>query len=364
MAAGYYLNLQKGGISRIMKKIKTAIVGLGRIGWGFHLPEVRKHSDRFILAAVVDPLPERHVEVRKLCDAACFCDYADMLKKICPELVVVASPTHVHAEQVMAALEQGSDVFCDKPLAPDLAMADAMIEVARRTGRKLMVYQPHRATDIAVGARDIISRGILGPIYMIKAALSAYTRRNDWQAWRQYGGGMLNNYGAHLIDQLLYLADDKAMRLRCHLRTIASLGDADDVVKLVMETERGLILDLDINMATAYAFTPLMILGKHGTLRYDAETRTFMVKIHNPDLLAREQASMELAAKDRNYGNAEKLSWEELRIPAGNYATVDFYEKVYEYLALDAPPFVPLAETRELMRILDACRGNSAPTRN
>ena len=222
-----------------------------------------------------------------------------------------------------------------------------------------MVYQPHRATAVAVGARDIIGSGILGPIYMIKAALSDFSRRNDWQALRQYGGGMLNNYGAHAIDQLLYLANEKAARLRCHLRTIASLGDADDVVKLVIETERGLILDLDINMATAHALTPLMILGKYGTLRYDGEARTFIVKTYKPDSLVQGSVITELAAKDRRYGNAEKIPWEESRIPVNNYAPVDFYEKVYEYMALDSPPFVPLAETREVMRIIDACRRDS-----
>lgn len=347
-----------------MKKIRTAIIGLGRIGWQFHLPAVRKHSDRFMLTAIVEPLEKRRLEARKICDVACFCDYAEMLKMVCPELVVVASPTHVHAEQVIAALEQGSDVFCDKPLAQDLALTDTIIEVARRTGRKLMVYQPHRATEVAVGARDIINRGILGPIYMIKAAMSGYNRRNDWQALRQYGGGMLNNYGAHAIDELLYLAGGKMARLRCHLRTIASLGDADDVVKLVMETEQGLILDLDINMATAYALPPLMILGKYGALRYDGETRAFMVKIYNPDLLVQGSVIRELAAKDRRYGNDEKIPWEELHIPVNSYAPVDFYEKVYEYMALNGPPFVPLTETRELMRIIDACRRDSDSIRN
>jgi len=84
---------------------------------------------------------------------------------------------------------------------------------------------------------------------MIKYARSSYIRRNDWQTQKRYGGGMLNNYGAHAIDQLLYITGSKAADISCRLRRIATLGDADDVVKAVIETDNGIILDIDINMA-------------------------------------------------------------------------------------------------------------------
>jgi len=73
---------------------------------------------------------------------------------------------------------------------------------------------------------------------------------------------MLNNYGSHYIDRLLYLSGSTAKRITCHLRTIASLGDADDVVKVLIDTENGIILDIDINMASAQPMPVWHILGK------------------------------------------------------------------------------------------------------
>ena len=83
----------------------------------------------------------------------------------------------------------------------------------------------------------------------------------NWQAFSKHGGGMLNNYGAHLIDQLLYQTQSKAARVSCHLMTIAGLGDAEDVVKAVSETETGVILDIDINMDAALPLQEWFVRG-------------------------------------------------------------------------------------------------------
>ena len=63
-----------------------------------------------------------------------------------------------------------------------------------------MVYQPHRARVEVVALRDVLAQDLIGPLTMIKRAVSRYVRRDDWQAFSRYGGGMLNNYGAHYID--------------------------------------------------------------------------------------------------------------------------------------------------------------------
>ena len=338
-----------------MKRLRTAVVGLGRIGWKFHAPEIVKHAG-FELAAVVDPLTERLAEAKTLWGVKGYTQYESLLAGEKLDLIVVASPTPFHADQAIAAFGHGVDVFCDKPMAPSLAEADRMIRAAAEAGRKLMVYQPHRAGADIVGLKSILAQGLIGDVFMIKRASAWYARRNDWQAFRKNGGGMLNNYGAHYVDQLLHLAQSPAKRITCALRAVATLGDADDVVKAVIETGSGVVLDLDINMAAAHPIQPWLIFGRRGSIVLDETADAWRVRYFQEADLAPVAVQQGLAAEERRYGSGETIPWKEVVLPLSTFKPVDFYEQCYGYFALGQEPFVPVAETREVMRVLDACR--------
>lgn len=341
-----------------MKKLRTAVIGLGRIGWQFHLPGIREHEG-FESTAVVDPLAERRDEAMKEFGARGYATLDELLGAETLDLVVVASPTTFHPDQAISAMEHGIDVFCDKPIAPSLAEADRMIAAMRRTGRKLMMYQPHRVTPETQAACHIIASGLIGPLYMIKMGIGWFVRRNDWQALRKNAGGMLNNYGAHFIDKMLFLTGSRAKSVSCQLRRIASMGDADDVVKAVIETETGVVLDLDIVMASAFPLTPCRLLGTRGSALFDADKKAFRVRYFREDELRQLDLNSALAAKGRLYDNQDQIPWREEEVPVARFAPVRYYDHCYDHFALGKPPFVPIEETREVMRIMAECRASA-----
>ncbi len=114
--------------------IRTALIGLGRIGWGFHLPNIVKNPG-FEPAAVVDTSPDRLAEAKQKFGVDGYADYREMLEAVKPELTVICSPTHLHGLHAMAALRAGSDVFLDKPMAPTLAEAREIAACAEECGR-------------------------------------------------------------------------------------------------------------------------------------------------------------------------------------------------------------------------------------
>lgn len=342
-----------------MKVLKTAVAGLGRIGWTYHIPRIMEHEG-FELVSIVDPMPERLAEGEENFKIKGYSQYSDLLENEELDLVVVASPTLFHAEHCISAMEKGIDVFVEKPIASTLEEADKIIEVMHKKNRKLMVYQPQRVTAITRAVKKIIDDNIIGSIYMIKYARSSYIRRNDWQTQKKYGGGMLNNYGAHAIDQLLYITGSKAAGISCRLRRIATLGDADDVVKAVIETDNGIILDIDINMAAALPLTEWILLGERGTAVYKQDETgrgIFQIKYYNKNDIGQLDLNIQLAASGRSYGNGETIPWHEQIIDISTFEKINFYDKCYEYFALNKPPFVPIQETREVMRIIDQCHG-------
>lgn len=343
-----------------MKKLKTGLSGLGRVGWPFHFPQLMK-KEGFELAAVVDMQDDRLAEAKEKAPyIRCYKDFNKMIEEENLDLVVIASPTGFHYEQLKKAFESGVDVFMEKPMAINLAEADKMIELMHKYGRKLMVYQPHRKFNYNVKAKEIIDSGILGDIYMIKYETSLFRFRSDWQSLKKYGGGMVNNYGAHFIDLLLYLSNSKkAEEIHCQLRRIASVGDADDVVKLVMVSDKNTILDLDINCAAATSNKQLVVYGTCGTMWLDKGAKVLNVKYFDPSKTQGFTIDESLAAAGRKYDFIGEPPWVEEEIALAGCKEVDYYDKCYEYFALNQKPFVDVSETREVMRIIQICKDES-----
>lgn len=339
-----------------MKTLKTLVVGLGRIGWNFHVPSIVNNKG-FELAATVDPLKERTMEAAQKFGCRAFTTLEEALQREKPDLTVIASPTRFHAEQAVMAFRFGSDVFCDKPMAVSYQESAAMIDAMKKYGRKFMMYQPRRLNGDFILLKHILAEGLIGPVFMLKRAASGYERRNDWQAFRKNGGGMLNNYGAHYIDQALNIAGSKAVKINCSLRTAVTLGDAEDVVKAVIETENGIILDIDINQAAAIPSPEWLVFGKYGTMKW--ENNTWCIRYYDPATLRNVKTQDGLAASGRKYGNGESIPWQEKTVSPDVLPPVDYYDKCYEYYALDRMPFVNVMETMELMRVLRICRENS-----
>ena len=339
-------------------KIKTVICGLGRIAWSYHLPQLSSNSN-FQLAAVVDPLPERLTEAAEKWQIKhLYTSYDKMLEQVKPDLVVVASPTPFHTEQICKAFRAGADVFCEKPLTTDLQKTDMIISEMKRFKRKLMVYQPRRLDLDCQQAKAIIESNILGSVYMIKRNIQTYKRRNDWQALQRYGGGMLNNYGAHYIDQLLYITGLPADYEYSELKNLVSQGDADDFFKLVLKNPDGILMEIEVNQVSAFEKDEWTICGINGTARWSSNTRNWQIKYFKPDALPSISLQTTLAALNRQYPH-ENIPWQETGCTFDVPPQQNFYDNCYSYFALNQAPLVDLSETRQVMAIIDKAGNNS-----
>lgn len=340
------------------KIVTCAIVGLGRISWNYHIPAILADK-KFSLECVVDPDPRRLEEAAETFGVKhVFRDCRELVEKHPVDLAVIASPTLFHCEQTIGFLEHGIDVFCDKPIAVNTTEAAMMSEAAGRNGRRLMVYQPHRLRSETLTARAIIDSGKLGRIYMIHRSCDSFVRRNDWQAQAKYGGGMLLNYGAHFIDQLLYLGKEKCVDARCIVRTIVSAGDSEDFVTAALTGENGMVYRLNINMAAPIPESPFAIYGTRGSAFWEGNEWRLKYCPVMPDL----KLQGALAAEGRQYAS-EHLEFVEEKVAPEPDQSGTQYRKCYDYFGSGGAPFVPLSETLEVMRIIDLCRQDSSAER-
>jgi predicted dehydrogenase len=120
--------------------------------------------------------------------------------------VVIATPSALHADQAVAALEAGVAVFCQKPLARTAAETRRVVEAAARADRLLGVDLSYRHTAAARAVRDEVARGALGPVHAVDLVFhNAYGPDKPWfQDPALSGGGCVIDLGIHLVDLLLW----------------------------------------------------------------------------------------------------------------------------------------------------------------
>lgn len=342
-----------------IKKIRYGVIGLGRIGWSFHCAKIAD-SKYAKLVAVADPVEERLHEAEKTYKCKPYNDYKKMLDHGDIDAVVIASPTHMHKEMSLEAFRHSLHVLLEKPMAINVNEARSILRASKRAKRLLTVYQPHRLRPGFQQIQAIISSGIIGRIYHVRRGMFGCMRRNDWQSLKKFGGGMLNNYGAHILDQLLCLTGHDIKNLFSSLRRVAALGDCEDVVKVLYETKSGIIGEMDVNQALADKPYEFEIYGTCGIIRLI--DGVLHVRYFSPEDLPSKKLNVSLAASNRKYP-AEEIPFKEKKIPVDIKYGVDLYKDFAKAISSGSSPYVPPEETIKVMQIIELCRETAGKIR-
>lgn len=183
-------------------------IGFLGTGWiGRHRLAAIAATGAVEVAAIVDPSADCAREAQALAPGAeVLPDYARLLDAGL-DGVVIATPSALHAEQSIAALERGMAVFCQKPLGRSGAETRRVVEAARAADRLLAVDFSYRLTAAAAALAELVNSGALGTIFAADLTFhNAYGPDKPWFYDRaQSGGGCMMDLGVHLADLVLWL---------------------------------------------------------------------------------------------------------------------------------------------------------------
>jgi myo-inositol 2-dehydrogenase/D-chiro-inositol 1-dehydrogenase len=185
----------------------VGLIGAGKIGQ-VHARNLAGRLDGARLAAVADPVPAAAGAVAdRLGDGAVYAAPEELLADPAVEAVVIASPTPTHAPLIRAAAAAGKHVFCEKPIAPDLAAIDAALEAVARVGVTLQVGFQRRFDRSFRKARELIAAGRIGRPRMVRV-----TSRDPRPAPIPYlreSGGLFMDMTIHDFDMARFLIADE-----------------------------------------------------------------------------------------------------------------------------------------------------------
>ena len=182
--------------------------GFVGVGWiGRNRLQALADSGLAEVAAIVDPDLACIEACEKLApEAQVFDSLADLLEQDL-DAVVIATPSALHAEQSIEALNRGFAVFCQKPLGRNALEVKRVVEAARRADRLLGIDLSYRWTRAASIMRDAVCSGRIGRVFHVDLVFnSAYGPDKPWfYDLRLAGGGCVIDLGVHLVDLALWV---------------------------------------------------------------------------------------------------------------------------------------------------------------
>lgn len=313
-------------------KIKAGVIGLGRSGWDIHCPLLQMTKE-FEIYAVSDINKERLKQAADTFGTKCFPNYGEMIKDPGLDLVIVCTRSNTHSSITIDALNAGKNVVVEKPMCLNIREAEAMLAAARANQKILTVFQNRRLDPDFLEVKKIIKDGLLGDIFSIFAGIYNYQSRTDWQIKKEFGGGILNNWGAHIIDQVLQLVSSPVRNVYCEMKKIISQGDAEDYFKAILGFENKITTEIEITDCARIGLPRWYILGDKGSLS---------------------GTDREITVKTGVHGKDEELKYFPNKLKQENW--IRFYKNIYESLNGSKNLMVIPESVKYLIGVLDACR--------
>lgn len=261
-----------------MTQLKIGVIGCGSIAQHRHLPEYAANAQVEIVA-VCDINEERAKKTAEKYGAAAYTSYEELIKSGTVDAVSVCTPNYLHAPISIAALEAGLHVLCEKPMATSKEEAEAMIEAAEKSGKKLMIAHNQRFVPSHQKARQLIENGEIGKIYSFRTAFGhggpegwSVEGKEGWffQKEKAFVGAM-GDLGVHKTDLLRYLLGEEITEVGAFVETSAKdFADVDDNAVCVLKTESGIIGTLAASWAyVSKEDNSTIIYGEKAILRLE-----------------------------------------------------------------------------------------------
>lgn len=243
-----------------------AVIGYGGMG-SFHVRRINSLDD-FNVKGIYDIEERKRVKATE--DGIFAYDTLEALladEEI--ETVVVAIPNNFHKTVSIQVLRAGKNVICEKPVMMNAKELEEVIAVSEETGKQFAAHQNRRWDEDFNIVKKVIEDGILGDVFYLESRVQgANGIPGDWRCTKVAGGGMLLDWGIHLIDQIMWMVDSKINEVYGQLLSV-KFEEVDDNFKVLFRFENGLSALVEVDTYTFITLPRWHVSGTKGTLRID-----------------------------------------------------------------------------------------------
>lgn len=298
------------------RKIRFAVVGCGRIAAN-HFEALKRHAESAELIAVCDSDPAALAKAVATTGAAGFSDLGALLSGTKVDVVVLASPSGLHARQGIEVARTGRHVISEKPMATRWADGKHLVEACDEAGVRLFVVKQNRRNPTIRLVKRAIEKGRFGRIYMVNVNVfwnrpQAYYDSAKWRGTWEFDGGAFMNQASHYVDLLDWLVGP-VESVHAYTATLARNIEVEDTGVANVKWRSGALGSVNVTMLTypRNLEGSLTVIGERGTIRLGGvavnEIQHWEFADPDPDDTAVKDASYQTTSV---YGHGHPLYYE------------------------------------------------------
>ena len=322
------------------RKIRFALAGCGRISAN-HFEALEAFPDDAELVGVADIDPAALQQGMARTRAPGFPTLSHLLADAGPDLVILATPSGLHAPQAIEAARAGCHVMTEKPMATRWEDGRAMVEACEGAGVRLFVVKQNRTNPTLRLLKRAVTEGRFGRIFFVAVNVfwsrpQAYYDSAPWRGTWALDGGAFMNQASHYVDLLDWLIGP-VDSVQAYTATLARSIEAEDTGVVAVRWKHGALGSLNVTMLTwpKNLEGSVTVLGERGTARIGG------IAVNRID-------HWEFAAAHPMDAEVEKASYETTSVYGQGHRR--YYENVIATLRGEA---LPETDGREGLRSLE-----------
>lgn len=256
------------------RKIRLALVGCGRISRN-HLDGIKQNIDSIELVALCDRNIERAEKAAVEFGTKYYSDLTELIAKEKPDIISLATPNGIHAQQAIQISNAGIDVITEKPMALSWQDSINMIEAAKKNNSRLFVIHQNRFNDTIQAVWQALQKRRFGKLYMITSNVfwqrsqEYYDKDASWHGTKELDGGAFMTQASHYVDLMQWIAQSEPNKVYARLATLARNIETEDTGAATIEWKNGILGSINMTVLT-YPKNfegSVTILGENGTVR-------------------------------------------------------------------------------------------------
>ena len=335
-------------------KIGMGVIGLGGMGW-HHARKVRaERPDQFEVIGSFD-IREARQEFARENGLQAFESREALLSDPRIELVVVATPNDMHKEIAIDALRHGKNVICEKPVTMTSSDLEEMIAEAKKSGKLFTVHQNRRWDNDYRTAKAVLESNTLGRVFHMESRVHGSRGiPGDWRNRKAQGGGMLLDWGIHMLDQMLQLMGPRRLlRIYAQLTNVTN-EECDDGFRVYCTFEGDTTFLVEVLTSNFISLPRWYILGVNGSaVVRDWARHGEIVKVsdwENRDSIPI-QAGVGIT---KTMAPRDESTIKKYRLPKPKCDWMEYYDNIFDVLRNGAQAIVTHDEQRRLIRLVEA----------
>jgi UDP-N-acetyl-2-amino-2-deoxyglucuronate dehydrogenase len=254
------------------RRIRFALVGCGRV-WRNHVESLKKHAKDAEIVGVCD-VDERGLEAAEgATGAQGYLHYDDLLQKTNADVVVLSTPSGLHAEQTVRAAQAGKHVITEKPMATRWQDGKRMVAACDQAGVRLFVVKQNRRNTTLQLLKKAIETDRFGRIYMVAVNVfwsrpQSYYDSAKWRGTWEFDGGAFMNQASHYVDLLDWMIGP-VESVQAYTATLARDIEVEDTGVMALRWRSGALGTMAVTMLVypKNFEASISVFGENGTVR-------------------------------------------------------------------------------------------------